>query len=134
MAGARARIFGLMGLVAFGMAAFCLLLYACAHWHNWWSLFVVAPCFLAIALPGGCHGYEPQDMVNTEMDPETFRTCRELGWASAALLWLAAYGVPVLAWYNSGFPWRGVLVVEGAITSAEWSFILWVAFFAVRRQ
>ena len=130
MAGARARIFGLVVLVACTLASCALLIFACAHWHKWWSLFAVLPCVLALLAPHPCYGYQPQDAVNTQLDDESFRACRELGWATAALLWLTTYAVPVLAWYNSTFPLAGVLVVDGAITCAEWAMILWIAFLA----
>lgn len=111
------------------MASICLLLFACIHWHNYWSLFTVLPCVVAFFVPAICYGYQDPETVHTAMDPDTFQNCRELSYATAVLLLLSAYGVPALAWYNAGFRLGGVLTVYGAITLATWAYLFWLRMF-----
>lgn len=129
--GRRARLGAMVGLVAFSMLSFCILLFACIHWHNYWSLFTVLPCFLAFIVPSICYGYEDPEMVKTAMDPETFQNCRELSYAIAVFLLLSTYGIPALAWYNAGFRLGGVLMIYGAITLATWAYLFWLRIFVV---
>lgn len=127
--GRRVRLGAMMALVAFAMLSIFLLLFACFHWHNFWSLFTVLPCVIAFFVPAICYGYQDPETVQTAMDPETFQNCRELSYATAALLLLSAYGVPALAWYNAGFRMGGVLTVYGAITLATWAYLFWLRMF-----
>jgi len=131
----RARLLAMMGMSACALLGISLLIFACAHWHNWWSLFTFLPCLIAFFLPALYFGYDDEDTARDQtkksMDPDTLRNCRELTWALSSLLLLSSYGVPVLAWYNSGFHWHGVLVVDGALTAAMWAFVLWLRVFVI---
>lgn len=131
--GRRARLGAMVGLVASAMTSICLLLFACFHWHNFWPIFTIVPCLLAVFIPSICYGYDDPETVRHAMDQETFHNCRELSYAIAALLLLSSYGVPALVWYNAKFHVAGVLVVYGAITLATWSFLLWLRLFSVKK-
>jgi hypothetical protein len=129
---------GLVGLFCFVLALLSgafLLIFACAHWHNWWSL-CAAPCVgLAFFLPALCYGYQRRDelhLADSRMDSVTFDNCRDLGWVAAAMVMLCAYGVPVLAWYNAGFGYGGVITVQGALTCQVAAFQLWLRIFIFR--
>lgn len=127
--GRRARLGAMVALVSCAMLSICVLLFACFHWHNFWSLFTILPCVFAFFVPAICYGYQDPETVRTAMDPETFQNCRELSYATAALLLLSAYGVPALAWYNAGFRLGGVLTVYVAITLATWAYLFWLRMF-----
>jgi hypothetical protein len=131
----RARLLAMVALSACALLSIFLLIFACVHWHNWWSLFVILPYLIAFFLPAIYFGYDDEDTARDQtkgkMDPDSLRNCRELTWAISSLLLLSTYGIPVLAWYNSGFHWHGVLVVDGALTSALWAFVLWLRVFVI---
>lgn len=132
----RVRLLAMMAMSACALIGAVLLVFACVHWHNWWSLFIVLPCLIAFFLPAVYYGYEDEDSARDHtrgyMDPDSLRNYRELTWAISTLLLLSAYGVPALAWYNSGFPWPGVLVVDGALTAALWAYVLWLRVFVIQ--
>lgn len=131
--GARARIFGMIGLSAGVMLSVSLLLFACVHWHNAMPLIVVVPCVLAFYVPAICFGYQHIDSVQTAMDRETFETCRELSWAISGMLVLVAFAIPIIAWHWTGFAMAGVLVVDAALTCILCAFVLGY-FFLVKRE
>jgi hypothetical protein len=131
------RLIGIFVLVSCALASIATLLFACIHWHNWWSLFVAAPLFVAFLVPSVCFSYNAMDdlpLNEMPMDPGTFTSCRELGWAMAGILLLFSYSVPVMLWYNSmAFPWQAALVVIlGSLTSVMWAYVLWLRIFVFR--
>jgi len=132
---AACRICGLATMLILLFVFFGLLLFACIHWQNGWSAFVLVPCVFAFFVPPICFGYQPAatlHLQDTEQDEQTFHSCRELGWVIAAMLLMGAYGIPVLTWYNDHFDWRGVECVFGALTALVWAFVIWLRIFAFR--
>ena len=124
-----AGIFSLILLLLFG----CILLtHACVHYADFWSLLVVVPAVIAFFSPAVCYGYNRMDDVFRNagnMDAETFRSCREMGWAIAGVLLMASYGVPVLAWYNAALGWPGVIEVDMALNCWVWAYLIWLRIF-----
>lgn len=108
-----------------------LLFFACIHWENWWSILIWAPCVVAFVVPGICYNYnsESVDLMNINMDAQKFRNLRDLGWTIAAMLLLVSYLIPVLAWYNTGFDYWGVVTVFVSITALVWVYLLWLRIF-----
>ena len=109
-----------------------LLCYACFHYGDFWSFFVVVPAAVAFFTPAVCYGYnrESDDFANSaQMEAETFRSCRELGWALAAVLLMGSYGIPVLAWHNASLGWAGVIQVHAALNCWVWAYIIWLRIF-----
>lgn len=133
MRGSRCSFCGLFAFVTLILLFVGLLLFACIHWHNGWSFFVLVPCLIAFFTPAVCYGYNREDDLHLQdtgnMNQMTFHTCRELGWVVAAMLLLCAYAVPVLAWYNAAFHWGGVITVHVALTCLLWAYILWIRIF-----
>ena len=124
-----AGIFSLILLLLFG----CILLtHACVHYADFWSLLVVVPAVIAFFSPAVCYGYNRMDDVFRNagnMDAETFRSCREMGWAIAGVLLMASYGIPVLAWYNAALGWPGVIEVDMALNCWVWAYLIWLRIF-----
>lgn len=82
--------------------------------------------------PAVCFNYRTDDDTPVgvdHIDQQRLKTCRELGWTVALVVFLFSYGIPVLAWYNSGFPWSGVVQVHGTLTCFAWSYVLWLKMF-----
>jgi len=134
MEGRRITLCASVCFVFLLVAHFSLLIFACVHWHDWWSLFVWLSFAVALFFPIACRNYEPADHVEHTMSPAEYQNCRELGWSFCVILGILAYGVPVLSWYNGGIPLGGVLVVFGAITCALWSYVLWYTVHVSVRQ
>jgi hypothetical protein len=115
-------------MVLLTLIAVALLLFACIHWRNGWCLFVAIPCVLAFFLPEMCSNYKPVsdvDLSQIAYSPETFQTCRELGWTAAVAFVLVAYGIPVLVWYNSAaFPVLPAVLVQVSLTLLVWAHLL----------
>ena len=131
------RVCGIFSIVLLLLVSTTAFTFACAHYHNWWSLFIWLACALAFFTPAVCYNYTDsgEDLafhdVSQRVDETTFRNCRELGWSMAAVFLLGSYGIPVLAWYNDppGFHWGGVLIVYGSLTCAVWAYVLWLRIF-----
>jgi hypothetical protein len=127
------RLVGILMLVAFIMIGLFLLFFGCAHWQNWWSLFIVPSLIVAIFIPALCYGYNRVEDVafrqDAQVDEITFRNCRELGVAIAVLMLVWTFFIPILAWYNSGFAWPGVLVEFASITCFCCAYVLWLRIF-----
>lgn len=130
--GASINLIGIFSLVAFSLSGLFLLCFACFHHQNFWSFLVFVPAVAAFFVPAICFGYQKEEFVTLNedlMDRQSFRNCRELGWSVSALLLLVTYLVPILAWYNTSFPYTGVIKVEIAITCWVWAFIIWLRIF-----
>jgi hypothetical protein len=88
---------------------------------------------MAIFIPALCYNYNQiQDVAfrnDAHVDEITFRNCRELGWSFALIMLIWTFFIPVLAWYNSGFYYGGVLVEFSSITCFCWSYVLWLRIF-----
>lgn len=128
----HARPCGILWMVVFLCASLGLLVFACIHWRNGWSLFVALPCLLAFFVPALCLNYTPLneiDMSHIHHSAATMQSYRELGWTLALILLLLAYGVPILAWYNSGFAVAGTALVQVALTLLVWAYLLWLRVF-----
>jgi hypothetical protein len=126
------RVCAVFSLVFLLLAGGWLFVFACVHYSNWWSLFIAIPCIAAFISPAICYAYNTDDMGiprDVQIDPAQLATCREVGWSTGGVLSLLAYMIPVLAWYNSGFHWGGVLMVYGTLTCLSWSYILWLRVF-----
>jgi hypothetical protein len=132
----NARFCALFWMVMLFFLSLALLLFACIHWRNAWSLFILLPCVLAFFVPALCLNYTPLeqlDTTNIQWDEPTMKNCRELGWILSITLLLSAYGVPILAWYNSGFPCAGAAMVQVALTALVWTYLLWLRVFGPLR-
>lgn len=127
------RLVGILLMVALIMIGLFLLFFGCAHWQNWWSLFIVPSLLVAILIPAPCYNYNQiQDVVfrsDEHVDEVTFRNCRELGWIFALLMLVWTFFIPILAWYNSQFAWPGVLVEFASITCFCCAYVLWLRIF-----
>jgi cobalamin synthase len=126
------RIFAIFFLVFLLLAGIVLLFYACAHHHNWWSIFVLLSAIVTFYSPAICYNYRTDDDTPVGMDhidEQRMKTCRELGWTVALVVFLFSYGIPVLAWHGSGFAWAGVVMVHVALTCFAWSYVLWLKMF-----
>lgn len=124
-----AIIIGIVALIASGLGIF---LFACIHYHNWWSLFVWMSLAMALIMPNICYGYktEPLHLVEgAEIKESTLRTCREVGWAFSFSFWLLSYMIPILAWYNDGFYFVGALLIMVALDALALAYILWLLVF-----
>jgi uncharacterized membrane protein YhaH (DUF805 family) len=129
---ASARSCAISAIVILFFTAIGLLLFACIHWRNGWSVFILLPYMLAIFVPSLCKNCTPLEQLDTsniQWDEPTIRNCRELGWTLALILLVSAYGIPVLAWYNSGFACAGAAVVMVAQTALIWVYMLVVRLF-----
>lgn len=132
MATSHARFCAILWMVLFLAAGIGLLLFACIHWRNGWSLFMALPCLLAFFVPALCLNYTPLEDLDTSHiahDPATMQSCRELGWTIAVVLVLLAYGIPVLAWYNSEFNVVGAALAQVALTLLIWAYLFWLRVF-----
>jgi len=131
-----ARLTGIILFVIFLFVGVGFLFFSCIHYQNYWALFVVVPCVVAFIAPAICYGYDQEDLAfkHIEMDEQSFRTCRELGWAVAIILFLATYGVPVLAWWNAAFAWQGCVLVHATLTVWCFGYILWLRIFVFVRR
>jgi hypothetical protein len=118
-------------MVLLVLCALMLLIFTCTHYGNWWSLFILLATGVAILVPNICWGYDTTDpaLMDVQMEPDAFIRCQELGWAVGACMWLFAYVIPVLAWYNSGMHWSAVLLVFATQTCFAWSFLIWLRVF-----
>ena len=133
----RARFCAILWMVILLFVAIGLLLFACIHWHNGWSIFMALPCVLAFFVPALCFNYTPPEELDTThfaYDAATTQSCRELGWTIALVLLLGAYGIPVLAWYNSGFSVAGAALAQVALTALVWAYLLWLRVFGPFRN
>lgn len=128
------RICAVFSLVLLFVGGFALLLFACIHYSNWWSIFIFAPCFIAFITPAICYGYDTTDiaLMDVQVERDHLVTCRELGWSVSVVLALVAYSIPVLAWYNSGFYFGGVLVVDGTLMCWLLTYVLWLRVFVFK--
>lgn len=128
-----ARQIGVLALVFFILIGLFLFFFGCSHYTNWWSLFILPVLIAAFIVPSLCYNYNAVEDIafraDEHVDELTFRGCRELGWATAFVLLIFAYCVPVLAWYNDGFMYSGVLVEFGSITFFAYSYVLWLKIF-----
>ncbi len=117
----------MLSLVFLLAAGLSLLLFVCVHYQNWWGLFVLMACSVAVVVPNVCFSYDPRhvSLLDIDMEEEAFVRCRELGWSVGIIMWLFSYAIPVLAWYNSGLRWDAVLQLYACITFFGWSFLLW---------
>lgn len=125
---ARVRICGHVALLFLVAVHVMLLLFACAHWNNWWSLTVWLPCVVAAAWPALTRNYsaEPAELLDTQCAHDTLVACREFSWALCAIVGVCAYLPPVLAWYNAGFSVHGALCVYGSVTALHWAYVVWL--------
>lgn len=125
------RVAGILSMVMLIGGGFMLLIFTCTHFSSWWSLFVLLATSLAIFVPNICWAYDRTDpaLLEIEMDPDAFVRCQELGWAIGVCMWLFAYIVPILAWYNASFHWSAVLLVYTTITCFAWAFLIWLRVF-----
>ncbi len=129
------RVVSIFFLVFLMLAGLVLLFYACAHTRNWWSLFILFSSIIVFYSPAVCYNYRSDSDDNNfvgvdAIDQQRLKTCRELGWTVALVVFLFSYGIPVLAWYNStAFPWTGVVQVHGTLTCFAWSYVLWLKMF-----
>ena len=127
------RFLAILLFVLLLLVAAVLLIFACSHWHNWWSLFIVPTLLVAFFSPAVCYGYQSKEEIelyDTNMDAQTFSNCRDLGWAICIIMATFAYAVPVLAWYNSSFHWGGVLCIYACLTCVIVAQEIWIAIFA----
>jgi hypothetical protein len=123
------------------LLAFCILLaltlslsfFACVHFRNWWSMLIFPPCVVAFLVPQICFVYSANKWSALEddgfPDDHVRQGCRDMGKALAFVITFCTYLVPVLAWYNAGFHWGGVLIIDVAITALLWAFVLWYQVF-----
>lgn len=127
------RFFGILSFVLLVLFGFVFLFHACVHYSDFWSLLLVLPVVLAFFSPAVCYGYNREDDVfrsmGSNMSAETFRSCRELGWAMSAVFFVGSYGIPVLAWYNANLGWMGVVEVHAALTCWLWAYLAWLRIF-----
>ena len=125
-----AVIFSMLTLILFG---FLLLLFSNFHWHNFWSLFILLDLVVAAIVPSMCYNYNSDELAfragDAQINEKTFRNCRELGWSMAVVMLLFAFAIPLLAWFNSGFYFGGVLLVDLSITSITLAYLLWLHVF-----
>jgi hypothetical protein len=122
----RIKFFYVLALVTCIIISLGTFFFACIHFSNWWSLFIYVPIFFSVCVPSVCYEFKrADDLLDVQMPREDFQNCRELGRAIALLLLLVSYSVPVLAWYNSGFHWMGVLLIMTTILLTSISFIIW---------
>lgn len=125
------RLCGNAAMALLVVLHFSTLFFACIHWSNWWSLFIWVGVLFVLFVPAVCMNYTDAtlDMLsgnNGTLDDATFRNCRDLGWIIAGIFMLLCYIVPVLAWYNDGFSYEGVIMVFVSITSSAWTYFLWL--------
>ena len=128
-----ARQLGNLALVFLILIGLMFLFFGCSHYTNWWSLFIIPVLIFAIIVPGFCYNYNRMEDVSfrsdQHVDEMTFSNMRDCGWCIAFVLLLFAYCVPVLAWYNNGFHYGGVLVEFAALTCFAYSYALWLKIF-----
>lgn len=121
------QFFALLVCVICVLLSAFLFFFGCIHWHNWWSLFCVPVLAFAFIVPSCCYNYnDPADVAlqDHHMRPETYHNCRMLGWIIAGALVLMALLIPVLAWYNDDFAWRGTWTIYGSIASLMTAYIV----------
>jgi len=114
-----------------------LLLFACIHWRNAWSLFMLLASVVAFVVPDLCRNYRPfeeLDMSEIAYDEKTAKDCRLCGWMITTTFLGGAYGIPVLAWYNAGFAVVGACVAMGSQTALIWSYALFLRVFGPFRN
>ena len=137
MAGPSINLVAIFSLVFLSLLGFFLLLHACFHHHDFWSLTIFIPAIIAFFVPAICFGYQKEQDVllrDDVMDQQSFRNCRELGWSVSGVLLLATYLIPVLAWYNANLGWGGAVMVQIALTCWVWAFIVWLRIFVFYQQ
>jgi hypothetical protein len=114
------------------LAGFILLFHACGHSEDYWSILILVPITIAFLTPPVCYGYNREDDVfanSSTLSEETFRSCKELGWAVSLMLLMGAYGIPVLAYWNAHLSWWGVVEVQSALSCWVWAHVIWLRIF-----
>jgi glucan phosphoethanolaminetransferase (alkaline phosphatase superfamily) len=130
--GSVSHFFALLVSVLCVLLSAFLFFFGCIHWHNWWSLFCLPVLAFAFIVPSCCYNYNDVNDIALQdhhMRPNTFQNCRMLGWIIAGSLVLLTYIIPVLAWYNDDYSWRGVWTIFGSITSLMTSYIVILSVF-----
>lgn len=129
----KMHFFGILSFLLLILFGCIFLFHACFHYSDFWSLLIVVPSILAFFSPAVCYGYNRGDDVfrsmGSSMDAQTFKSCREMGWAIAFVLLTGAYGIPVLAWYNANLGWLGAIEVHASLTCWMWAYIIWLRIF-----
>lgn len=123
------KVFAIFGQLFLILISFVLLFFTCIHYANFWSYFIILPVGIAFFVPVICFGYSQSHEQNSDLDPQRLQSCKQFGWSLTIVLFIATYGIPVLAWYNSGFYWGGVLLIFTVLTFWGWAYLLWIRVF-----
>jgi len=131
---------GFVFLCLFLLSGTTFFLTGCGHYGNWWSLFAPLTMVLAFLTPAICYGYNDDNEANMfnwdmEMDTNTFKSCRDLGWVLGMILGIFSQSIPAIVWYNEplSLPWPGVLWIMSGIMLWWWSALILLKIFVFKK-